>query len=135
MSGGYVSCGSWLGDDKSCSAFLPLLDSLEEVVAESERAEWETKVVAPLRTQLDATDADDMPFLRLNPDTMECLGRVARRYVEQQIGRGVAPEPDESFSADGWRSGPGWRLYCATDLVTASEKAQSSGNEVVIHFD
>lgn len=135
MSGGYVSCGRWMGEDKSCSGFMPLLDLLETLVRDDERAYWEAELATPLRSQFDSTPEDDMPYVTLTPPMMECLAKFVRRYVEIELAKGVAPEPDTSDDGSGWRAGPGWRLYCAVDLVRAQEESAASGHDVIIHYD
>ena len=135
MSGGYVSCGRWMGEDKSCSGFMPLLDELEKLVRDDERANWEAQLAAPLRSQFETTPEDDMPYLTLTPPMMECLATFVRRYVEIEVAKGVAPEPDDSDDGSGWRAGPGWRLYCAVDLLRAQQECAVTGRTVVIHYD
>jgi hypothetical protein len=124
-----------MGEDKSCSGFLPLLDQLEMLVRDGERAYWEAELATPLHSQIDRTPEDDMPYLTLSPPMMECLASFVRRYVEIELAKGVRPEPDASDDGGEWRAGPGWRLYCAVDLLRAQEECVASGSDVIIHYD
>ncbi len=134
MGGGYISCGEWLGDDKSGSAFLSLLDELEQTLLPEETSRWQEMVGEPLQEQLNDTPEDDMPYLELDRAMMDCLIGPVRRYVAQERARGIRGDPPGTVE-DGWQSGPEWRLYCAIDLLRAHDECSRTGDTVVIHFD
>jgi hypothetical protein len=118
MSGGYVSCGKWLGDDKSCTEFLPLLEALEDLVTAAERKAWEKNVAGPIRGSLEALSEDDLPYFRLAPAAAALLAGVAARFLERSKRK-----KDESLRR------------CAEDLVRAAAKSKATGKKVVIHYD
>lgn len=55
MGGGYIRCGDFSGDDKSCSAISGVFDELPSVLQEQERNEFVTNVLEPLQSQLEET--------------------------------------------------------------------------------
>lgn len=56
MSGGYINCGSFLGNDKSGSAISGVIDALSDFVPVSDRQSFSETVIRPLQ---DALNGDD----------------------------------------------------------------------------
>lgn len=135
MGGGYISCGNFMGEDKSGSAFFPLLNDLEEVVGAEERDLWEREFAQPLRRQMEARDEDEPGFFRITKTMMEPLAAPLDRYYRRQMERLGNPDPIEALQLDDERDGEGWRYYCACDLLRAWQECQRTGKDVVVHFD
>jgi hypothetical protein len=136
MSGGYFSCGDWMGGDKTGSAFFDVLDRIEqEVISPDEQSAWDTGFAEPLRAQLAQQDEDEPPYLQLSRSMLDLLIPPARRCFEtlnEQLGR---PDPDSWHDLGESRSGEGWQLICLDDLFRAYQACCESGASVVLHFD
>jgi len=136
MGGGYFSCGRWMGDDKTASAFFDVLDGLEEeTITEDERILWETECAAPLRSQLGECDEDELPFLELSRTMLDVLMPPARRYFDVLNDRLGHPDPSTWHAIGESRAGEGWQLMCLHDLFQAYDASCNSDKPVVIHFD
>jgi hypothetical protein len=135
MSGGYISCGQFMGEDKSGNAFFGLLEDHEEVVSEEERQRWEEAFAEPLRWQMDAQDEDEAPLFRIDKTMMETVVTPLTRYYERQTERLGNPDPMDAPNLDDGRDGEGWKYYCAYGLLRAWQECQKTGKDVVVHFD
>ena len=135
MSGGYLSCGNWMGDDKAGTAFFQVLDSLEEMLTVDERPQWDEGFATHLRQQLDELDEDEPPFMQLSRSMLDVLVPVARRYFDVLSERLGNPSPDTWSEMGEWKTGEGWQLMCLQDLFQAYDACCRSGRPVVIHFD
>ncbi len=132
MSGGYLSCGEWMGEDKTGTAFLEVAAVLEEdVVTEEESSQWDQHFADPLRAQLEELDEDDNPYMELSPEMMEVLVPVARRYFStlESDNSGLS---EENFHEQGET---GWHWICLKELFRAYEAQKVNGEKVVIHYD
>jgi hypothetical protein len=135
MSGGYFSCGNWMGDDKTGSAFFEVLDNLEDVVTSEERPLWDAEFAAPLRAQLDELDEDEPPFMELSRQMMDVLVPPARRYFQLLNERLGHPDPDTWPEIGERKTGAGWELMCLEDLFRAYDACCKSNESVTVHFD
>jgi hypothetical protein len=135
MSGGYLSCGAWSGDDKSGSAFFDMVRDIEDSLTDAERDEWEEHFAAPLQQQMDQQPEDDVPSFTLSPRMMDVLGPKVAPYFDRLRERLGNPPPDSWHQIGEWRSGDGWRLLCAQDVLEAYEISRRSSEDVFLHFD
>ena len=136
MSGGYFSCGSWIGDDKTASAFFEVLENIEEdIITVDERADWDSDFSNPLRAQLAELDEDEPPFMELSRSMLDVLLPPARRYFEVLSQRLGHPDRDSWPDIGEWKIGEGWELMCLHDLFQAYNACCESEESVTVHFD
>ncbi|PQO31339.1 hypothetical protein C5Y96_13435 [Blastopirellula marina] len=130
MSGGYYSCGEWMGEDKTGTAFLEIVAILEDdYVSEEEMSQWDAEFADPLREQLEAIE-DDAPYMELSSGMMNVLVPIARRYFEklESENEGLS---EETFH----ESEEGWQWICLKELWNAFDAQKNSGELVVVHYD
>ena len=136
MSGGYFSCGSWMGGDKTGSAFFEVLADVEEVViTPDERAVWDADFSNPIRAQLNELDEGEPRFMRLSRRMLDVMVPPARRYFEILIERHGHPDPDTWDQIGEWKTGDGWKLMCLEELFHAYEANRRLDKHVLVHFD
>jgi hypothetical protein len=135
MSGGYLSCGDWSGDDKSGSAFFEMVQDIEDSLNDAERDEWEERFAAPLRQQMDGQPEDDVPSFTLSREMMEVLGPKVAPYFDRLRERLGNPPPDSWHEIGERRTGEGWRLICAQDVLKAYQASKATADDVFLHFD
>ena len=130
MSGGYISCGSWLGEDKSGSGFFEVLEGIEDIISEHEYSNWEESFSNPLREQLEDMDEDELPYMKINKAMLDVLIPLAKRYNTQLLNELGNPE------AENWHeTEEGWQLMCLADLFEAYKACSKSNKDVTVHFD
>ena len=141
MGGGYISCGSFSGADKSGSAISGVWKMLEteyagdELIArlqswdaEAQRAfeagSQEADIPAELATELIE------PLERYVADLGNKLGNPPHERAPQLDAEAGIPPIDAK-----WGAGDGWRYYCAVDLLSACRESARTGAVVVVAFD
>jgi hypothetical protein len=141
MSGGYIHCAGFSGDDKSGSAITGVLDSLGECMPESDRAAFHDAVLNPICKAI--REASDHILIEA-----EIVGRLKSPLDElySRLGSELDhPEPSDAPQFDDdqgldpieakWGKGKGWQYYCAHDLRLACEASLASGQPICISFD
>ncbi|WP_017461002.1 hypothetical protein [Dyella ginsengisoli] len=128
MSGLNISCGDFLADDKSGSAFervlidLPRIDGAikHQILSSFDSAEY---------TVIEATLAKDLvSSIRAYRDQL-VLEIGHDDYLKEM-------EREEQTGADPiklkWGEGRGWRLYCSNNLLAACEQSAATQEPVVV---
>lgn len=141
MSGGYINCADFTGDDKSCSAISGVFEELPSVLPEFERDVFVAEVIQPLQDQLEETGE----YFLINQATSERLLRPVDMLYEEyrkRFGDSEVWDAVELDHASGmnpvqakWGAGPGWRYYCLTDLRKGLRRSIETGADVCISFD
>ena|SRR6266849_3688780 len=132
MAGGYIHCGTFSGSDKSGSALEGVLNSLPDEAGHIRQA---------IEAQLD----DKQQFALIPEQQASQLLPLLLSYREQlvlQIGHEDwkrETETEERAGLDSielkWRSGRGWKLYCATDLIGACNASLAQHEPIWITFE
>lgn len=135
MGGINVYCGSFEGDDKSCSAFEGVLGGMHEMASEPEQS-----VIARINAALD--DADD--HIVIEPSDARTLLPLLRRYAARvnsqlaipgdfldQMARDERASPGREVDLK-YGEGLGWQAWCARDLLRAFEVADAESEEVAL---
>jgi hypothetical protein len=140
MSGGYISCGSFAGADKSGSAFQGVLEGIERFLPPAEADLFRRTVLDPL-----LEGYSEEQTLAIPPGMVPGLEGPLRRYYEhlgRQLGHPPpheAPELDRDTGLDPveakWGKGLGWQYYCAHDLLHACAESRRTGEPIVVTFD
>jgi len=146
MSGGYVSCGGFHGDDKSCSAFRGVLDQIVSLPSYNPDTDLQ-RFIERLRSFLSGEgDAEWSDYLLISPqqaiDLEPYLAECSRSLVAD-LG---TEDPFEAIEKDKavpgldpieakWGKGKGWRLYCVTDLLRVIALSRTTGEVICIAFD
>lgn len=146
MGGGYVSCGSFTGDDKSCSALLGVLDQIESLPSYSPSLELQRNI-GRIRTFLSGQgDAEWGDYILIAPqqaiELEPCLQKCSRSLIAElgtsdsfeAIEKDAAVSGSDTVEAK-WGKGKGWRLYCVTDLLRAIRHCRATGENICIAFD
>lgn len=123
-----------MGEDKSGTAFFEMLQEIESTLSESQRAEWDREFAEPMNQQMTLSE-DDVPSCSLTLGMLAALAPKVRQYRADALERLGHPDPDTWHELGEWKTGEGWRLMCADDLLKAYEVAQSTGKDVFLHFD
>ncbi len=141
MGGGYIQCGEFFGDDKSCSAISGVFEELPLQLPENERKAFLQEVLSPIESQLIETEA----YFKISPGVSERLLAVVERLFakyKEQFGDSEVWDVIELEDSNGvdsvdlkWGKGAGWRYYCLTDLRIALQHSIESGDDVLVHFD
>ncbi len=141
MSGGYIACGSFLGDDKSGSAFQGLLESIAQFLSANEAEQFRATTIAPI---LESGYSQEQK-MTIQADVVMHLAGPLRQYYDHlghQLGYPLpheAPDLDKKAGLDPieakWGKGPGWQYYCAHDLLQACDESQRIGEPIVLSFD
>ena len=118
MAGGYITCGTFLGDDKSGSAISGVFTTLPECVPESERANLVSKALDPLAEYLEEHEDHFLIESATASILLEPVEALYSKYAEE-LGH---PEPFDAPQIDKdrglspsdakWGQGIGWRYYC-----------------------
>src|SRR5687767_12921583 len=121
MGGGYISCGEFMGDDKSGSAFEGVLRGIPIVLTAEEGTAFSEQVAAPL---LQALHEGGEQF-EISPEMVSHLLQPLTRYhahLDETLGHPHpydAPELDRERGLDmtdaKYGDGPGWQFYCTHD--------------------
>jgi hypothetical protein len=141
MGGGYIHCGDFSGDDKSCSAISGVFEELPSVLPVEARDAFVTDVIEPLQRQL---ETNGEYFLispevskRLLPVVETLFDRYRTKYGDAEVWDVM--ENDENSGLDAtdakWGEGPGWRYYCLTDLRTGLKHSIETRTDVCVSFD
>ena len=141
MGGGYISCGEFMGEDKSGSAFEGVLRGILTMLPPKEAVTFTMHVATPL---LQALQEGQEQF-EIPPDMVGHLFEPLKRYhahLDHMLGH---PHPHEAPELDRQRgldmieakygSGPGWQFYCTHDLVRACEVSRRTGEPIIFAFD
>lgn len=141
MGGGYIQCGDFSGDDKSCSAISGVFDELPSVLEERERNEFVTNVLDPLHSQLEETGEyfvipPDVASMML-PAVQILYDKYRDIFLNKTVWDAVASDDDCGIdpSEAKWGQGPGWRYYCLTDLLQGLQHSIETDTDICISFD
>jgi hypothetical protein len=140
MGGGYISCGNFLGDDKSGSAFVGVLRGIPTVLSAAEAAAFRVSLAEPLMAML-----EDSQELEITPQRAAELFEPLRKFHEHLRAALGDPEPCHAPELDRklgvnmtnakYGEGTGWQFYCTHDLLHACELSQKSKEPIGISFD
>lgn len=141
MGGGYIHCGDFSGEDKSCSAISGVFEELPSVLPANKRAAFDAEILAPLRSDLEANgDYFLIPpevSVQLLPVAESLLNQYRAKYGDSEVWDVM--ELDEAAGLDSveakWGKSPGWRYYCLTDLCAGLRHSIATRTEVCISFD
>jgi hypothetical protein len=141
MGGGYINCGDFSGDDKSCSAISGVFDELPSSLKEHERNEFVTNVLGPLQSQLEETGE----YFLIPPEVARKMLPVVQTlyekyrniFLNKTVWDAIASDDDSGIdpSEAKWGAGPGWRYYCLTDLLKGLQQSIETNTDVCISFD
>ena len=141
MGGGYISCGEFMGEDKSGSAFEGVLRGIPTLLSAKEAARFSDQVATPL---LQALHEGGEQF-EISPEMVSHLFQPLTRYhayLDETLGHPHpydAPELDRKRGLDmteaKYGAGLGWQFYCTHDLLRACEVSQQKGEPIVFGFD
>jgi hypothetical protein len=141
MGGGYISCGDFMGGDKSGSALEGVLNGILKALPDSEKYSFKTRVVEPLLTACRRCEEEfEMP----NEIVLALLDplRAYHAYLGNLLGHPepyLAPDLDRKSGLNAteakYGKGPGWQYYCADDLIKACDKSLQTGESVMLAFD
>lgn len=139
MSGGYISCGEFIGGDKTGTAFFEMLEDIVDVITPAEKPAFKAELVLPLQEQLadqeDDEDEAEEPVIALSRPMMNALVPPMKRYLQRTLERLKNPAPETWRNIGQGETGEGWRLICAQDLLKAYEACIKSGEDVIVQFD
>ncbi|HEY2882828.1 MAG TPA: hypothetical protein VGJ15_10350 [Pirellulales bacterium] len=141
MSGGYISCGEFIGDDKSGSALEGVLNGIITTLPDGEKAAFRERVAAPVFIAMRRCGEQ----FEISPDAVSYLFDPLVRYhayLSELLGNPepfLAPELDRQrgldLTAAKYGEGQGWQFYCTHDLLKACEISRQTGEPIVISFD
>ena len=133
MSGIDVACGSFHGEDKSCSALEGVVQALRD------RLELGSPASASL-DRLEAVVAQPVNEFGLSARDAAALFPFFKAYFEDLRAKLGNPSPEEGPDIDFQRGGDqvaakcgegrGWRLLCLYDLCRACEASSVTGKPV-----
>jgi hypothetical protein len=136
MGGINVYCGSFQGDDKSCSAFQGVLEGMDGMGSGPERS-----IIARIRADLLDEDRD---HLLVEPAEARLLLPLLRRYAAlvqsrlaipgdflDQMARDERAAPERAVDLK-YGEGLGWQAWCVRDLLRAFETADAESEEVAL---
>jgi len=140
MGGGYISCGDFLGEDKSGSAISGVFEALEPLLS-AEASDVMERLNADVEQRFDEGEQE----FRIPPPLAALLVEPLERYQQELGARLGHPDPAEAPDLDRasgldpidakWGAGDGWRYYCVHDLLQACQLSRESGQPVVVSFD
>ncbi len=146
MGGGYISCGEFSGDDKSCSALKGVIDQIVALPSyrpSSELQQCLQRISAFLAGGGDAEWSDCLAIDPSQAAELEPYLEECRRSLISDLGTSdpfkaiemddAAPGLDATEAK--WGKGKGWRLYCITDLLRAVAHSRVRGDVIYIAFD
>ena len=146
MGGGYVSCGAFQGDDKSCSALQGVIEQIERLSCYSPDAELR-RFVARVKAFLSGGhDSEWTDYLLIAPRQARELKPYLEECEQVLIADVDTSDPFDAIEKDEavpgldpveakWGKGKGWRLYCIIDLLRAIDHSQTTGEDICIAFD
>jgi hypothetical protein len=140
MSGGYISCADFEGEDKSGSAMEGVLQGIVDRLPPKEADAFKREVVDVIKATLGPDSG-----VRVERPIAELLLPPLRAYylaLDEKLGH---PEPSEAIDLDAaagldpieakYGAGEGWRFYCAADLLKACEISRRTGQPITVTFD
>lgn len=140
MGGGYISCGKFLGEDKSGSAIAGVLRGIPTVLPEAEGAIFRSAIGDPLLAAVGRSQPLEIPP-KLAAQLIEPL-RIYHEHLRVVLGDpdpGDAPELDRErglrMTDAKYGQGLGWQFYCTHDLLRACQLSQENNEPVSIAFD
>lgn len=141
MGGGYIRCGDFSGDDKSCSAISGVFEELPSVLPADARDGFVAEVIEPLQSQLETNGEYFLisPTIAKRPlPVVETLfGQYRTKYANAEVWDVM--ELDEKSGMDSidakWGKGAGWRYYCITDLRAGLRHSIDTRTDVCVSFD
>src|SRR5687768_17549245 len=95
MGGGYISCGKFLGEDKSGSAIAGVLRGIPTVLSETEAAAFRSVIGEPSLAAVARSQALELPP-RLTARLIEPL-RIYHEHLRVVLG---GPDPGEAPELD-----------------------------------
>jgi hypothetical protein len=141
MGGGYISCGEFMGEDKSGSALPGVLRDIPKVLSSAEAADFRKQVAGPLMEAMGRGEQE----VEVSATTVSLLLAPLARYhahLDETLGHPHphdAPELDRqrgmNMTDAKWGDGLGWQFYCTHDLLRACEVSQKTGAPIVLNFD
>jgi hypothetical protein len=141
MAGGYISCGSFAGSDKSGSAFEGVLQGIEQFLPAEEAAQFRRDVIDPIFADGYSEEQTLAILPELVPD-LESRLRLYYKHLGRQLRHPApheAPELDRTSGLDPveakWGKGLGWQYYCAHDLLLACDESNRTGEPIILSFD
>lgn len=141
MSGGYIQCDDFRGDDKSGSAISAVLEELALYLPEAERRSFVSDLIVPLQRQLEETGEYFLipPAFseRLLPVVNLMYDEYRNRFGDSDAFAAIALDDKSGFDSveAKWGKGAGWRYYCLTDLRVALRRSIDSDSDVCVCFD
>ena len=145
MGGGYISCGDWMGNDKSGSASTAVFEQLERFMSGPDLEAFNLFMNSPVDpTEMEAGHFDET--LIVIPQTIAVtLIEPLERYRDElstKLGHPLpvaAPSLDQKAGIDPTKAkygaGDGWRLYCVADLIEACQRSRKTNAPVEISWD
>lgn len=141
MGGGYIHCGDFSGDDKSCSAITGVFEELPSVLPAASHEAFVAEVIEPLQSQLEINGEYFLisPAVaeRLLPVVESLLGHYRTKYGNAAVWDVM--ELDEKSGMDSIDAksgkGAGWRYYCLIDLSAGLRHSIDTRTDVCVSFD
>ena len=128
MGGLNISCGNFLGEDKSGSAFevvLSQLDGVDPFVKDKLLSGFNDEEYVLIETQISSLLVEP---LRLYRD-----GLIKDIGHDDWLRETLLEESNGGNPTDlKWGEGRGWRLYCAENLLRACQHSAASEEPVVV---
>ena len=146
MGGGYVSCGDFSGDDKSCSALKGVLEQIAELPTYHPSPELRQLVNRMAAFLSGGGDSEWTDYLLIPPPQALELERYLEECRRTLIADLGTADPYEGIEIDAkvpsldpidakWGMGKGWRLYCITDLLLAIGHSRAQNEDICVAFD
>lgn len=139
MGGIYIQCGSFEGEDKSCSAIDGVLEDLvlnadasqRDVIARIERS----LNGGEEHLEIDAADAKSLLSLvtRYKSDILSRIAPTTDPFEQIQLDHRADPALDPTDAKYG--KSTGWKLYCVIDLETAFTVSVEEDEPVILTWD
>ncbi len=138
MGGGYISCGDFLGDDKSGAPIGGILEDLVSNLADTQNSAIATELLEQLDSETDHILIEPGHASKLLPDFKHLQTYYKTLFpdldnwwliFEREVQQGM------DNVAGKWGESIGWKIYCLADLIPACEISISTNEPVVISFD
>ena len=146
MGGGYVSCGAFSGDDKSCSAFQGVLEQIVGLPSYSPDAALKAYVDRMRAFFSGEGDWQFRNYILIPPERAIQLEPYLEECKRSLIADLNTEDPFEAIEKDDavpgldpgeakWGKGKGWRLYCLRDLLLAIAHSRRTNTDICVSFD
>jgi hypothetical protein len=139
MGGVYIECGSFAGEDKSCSAIEGVLEDMA-LEADAPQRDAIARIEGSLNSgeehvEIDATDAQSLLSLvsRYRSDLLRRIAPITDPF--EQIERDLQANPDLDPTAAKYGKSIGWKLYCVIDLEKAFAVSVEEDKPVILTWD